>query len=202
LKETALSSKNCELEQTRIDFIKTRDRYKQAEEELNKQDQLGEGLHLIDFEQLKIENQALNEKRGEKNQELIKIEEKIKTNAHMLTHVKEKLAFARKRRLALCNAQQDLDGLYGECRTKLATVRTHRDAVRDENSSLKKSSGLIGMTELLYDFEHQSNELEMKQERVGALKTRYNDLIKMKRELEAKILQRQPLDPMLLRMNR
>jgi hypothetical protein len=201
-KETALAAKNDELETTRIDFIRTRNKHKQAEEELNKQDQLSEGLHLIDFEQLKIENQSLNEKKAEKNQDLVKIEDKIKINSHMLTHVKEKLAFARKQKLALQSDQESVEGAYGQSRAKLATARIHRDTIRDENSSLKKSSGLIGMTDLLYDFEHRSNELETMQEQVSELKTRFNDLTALQHELEAKISQRQPVDPALLRMNR
>jgi histone deacetylase 6 len=68
---------------------------------LNKQDQLNEGLHLIDFEQLKIENQSLNEKKAEKNQELVKIEDEIKINSPMLTRVKEKLAFVWKQKFAI-----------------------------------------------------------------------------------------------------
>jgi hypothetical protein len=35
-----------------------------------------EGLHLIDFEQLKIENQSLNEKIVERNEELVKLRKK------------------------------------------------------------------------------------------------------------------------------
>lgn len=37
---------------------------------------MAEGLHLIDFEQLKIENQSLNEKIEERNEELIKLRKK------------------------------------------------------------------------------------------------------------------------------
>lgn len=40
-------------------------------------EQLAEGLHLIDFEQLKIENQSLNEKIEEHNDELIKLRRKM-----------------------------------------------------------------------------------------------------------------------------
>jgi hypothetical protein len=201
-KENQLSSKDFELEQTRIDYIRTKNKFKQTEDELNKQDQLSEGLHLIDFEQLKIENQTLNEKKAEKNQDLVKIEDKIKVNAHMLTHVKEKLAFVRKQKLARMQSQQEMEDRYGQSRGKLASVRIHRDKVRDENSTLKKSSGLIGMTDLLYDFENRSNEFEAMQERVTELKTKFNDLMALQRELEAKIAQRQPMDPSLLKMNR
>lgn len=201
-KETQLSQKEFDLEQARIDFIRTKNKHKATEEELNKQDQLSEGLHLIDFEQLKIENQTLNEKKAEKSQDLEKIRKKIEVNAHTLTHVKEKLAFVMKHKAQLQKQQEDMDNSYAQSRSKLATARIHRDKVRDENSNLKKSSGLIGMTDLLYDFENRSNELELMQDRLTELRTRCNDLRSMQHELEAKISQRQPLDPALLRMNR
>lgn len=43
---------------------------------VNVQEELAEGLHLIDFEQLKIENQSLNEKIEERNEELAKLRKK------------------------------------------------------------------------------------------------------------------------------
>jgi hypothetical protein len=50
-------------------------------------------LHLIDFEQLKIENQTYNEKIEERNEELLRLRKKITTIVQVLTHVKEKLQF-------------------------------------------------------------------------------------------------------------
>ena len=48
---------------------------------------------LIDFEQLKIENQTLNEKIEERNEELLKLRKKTTTTVQVLTHLKEKLQF-------------------------------------------------------------------------------------------------------------
>lgn len=198
-KESQLDTKEIELENCRIDFIRAKSKHKETQDLLDQQDQLSEGLHLIDFEQLKIENQTLNEKKAEKSQDLVKISVKIGTNAHTLTHVKEKLAFVRRQKAALQVRQDEVDREYVAARASLASSRIHRDKVRDENSALKKSSGLIGMTDLLYDFEKRANELELMQDRVTELKTRYNDLLVLQHELEAKIAQRQPLDPALLR---
>jgi predicted nucleic acid-binding Zn-ribbon protein len=53
------------------------------------------------------------------------------------------------------------------------------------------------MTDLLYDFENRSNELELMQEEVSDLKTRFN-------ELEAKIARRSVLaddEPVTVNMN-
>lgn len=44
-----------------------------------------EGLHLIDFEQLKIENQSLNEKIEERNEELVKLRKKTTVTVQVST---------------------------------------------------------------------------------------------------------------------
>ena len=62
------------------------------------QEELAEGLHLIDFEQLKIENQTYNEKIEERNEELLKLRKKITTTVQVLTHLKEKLQFVQVRK--------------------------------------------------------------------------------------------------------
>jgi hypothetical protein len=201
-KECALSAKDVELERERVRYIETKAKHRQTEDELSKQDQLSEGLHLIDFEQLKIENQSLNEKKSDKQRDIIKIETKISVNAHMLSHVKEKLAFVRRQRLARIKDTEQVDEAYGRARARLAQVKTRRDMVREQNASLKKSSGLIGMGELLYDFEARTNELEALTARLAELKGQYSELLASQHELEAKIAQRRPIDPALLRMNR
>jgi hypothetical protein len=45
-----------------------------------------EGLHLIDFEQLKIENQSLNEKIEERNEELVKLRKKTTVTVQVSCH--------------------------------------------------------------------------------------------------------------------
>ena len=50
---------------------------KKREQQLKAKEELAEGLHLIDFEQLKIENQTYNEKIEERNEELLKLRKKI-----------------------------------------------------------------------------------------------------------------------------
>lgn len=202
IKEQELQKKEDLLREVRVNYIRTKNKYKQTEDELNQQDQLSEGLHLIDFEQLKIENQSLNEKKSEKEQDLDRIKEKITKNAHALTHVQEKLFYVKKQRISLEEELASIDKQYTESRSVLAAAKNHRDKVRDDNSNLKKSSGLIGMNDLLYDFENRSNELELMQDRVTELKRKYQDLMSIQHELEAKIAQRQPLDQNLSRMNR
>ena len=77
---------------------------------LKKREELAEGLHLIDFEQLKIENQTLNERIQERNQDLHKLKKKTTTMVQILTHTREKLVFVEKMKGDLLVSNQKLDG--------------------------------------------------------------------------------------------
>jgi hypothetical protein len=60
-------------------------RLQRLEATVREKEQLAEGLHLIDFEQLKIENQSLTEKIEERNEELLKLKRKITTTVQVRT---------------------------------------------------------------------------------------------------------------------
>ena len=60
--------KELEVISVRLENIKLKNQLKKKEAELKAKEELGEGLHMIDFEQLKIENQTYNEKIEERNE--------------------------------------------------------------------------------------------------------------------------------------
>lgn len=64
--------KEEEVKSVRLDNIKLKNRLKKREQQLKAKEELAEGLHLIDFEQLKIENQTYNEKIEERNEVFLK----------------------------------------------------------------------------------------------------------------------------------
>merc|ERR1712216_527396 len=59
--------KDAEVEEVRGANISLKNRLAKLELMLRKKDELAENLHVIDFEQLKIENQTLNEKIEERH---------------------------------------------------------------------------------------------------------------------------------------
>ena len=74
--EFAETKREEDLEKVRLRNISLRTTLKKLEKTLKTKEQLAEGLHMIDFEQLKIENQTLNEKIEERNEELAKLKRK------------------------------------------------------------------------------------------------------------------------------
>ena len=71
------------LGRARLNNIKLNMKHKQFEQKIKEKETLGDGLHLIDFEQLKIENQTLGEKIEIRNIELNKLQSKISTTVHV-----------------------------------------------------------------------------------------------------------------------
>jgi hypothetical protein len=70
---------------------------------LANKEELADGLHLIDFEKLKIENQSLSEKIEERNDEIYKLTSKNNVNVHILAHIKEKLKWEQNKIQDLVN---------------------------------------------------------------------------------------------------
>ena len=75
---------------------------------MKKKEELAEGLHLIDFEQLKIENQSLNEKIEERNEDLHKLKKKSTKTVQTLTHTIEKLNHIKDQNEKLERIKSDL----------------------------------------------------------------------------------------------
>lgn len=92
------------LQEVRLRNIGLRMALNKLEKARKNREQLAEGLHMIDFEQLKIENQTLNEKIEERNEELSKLKRKKVTMVQVLTHAREKLRFVEKQNEGNCRS--------------------------------------------------------------------------------------------------
>lgn len=81
-----------EIAHLRLIYIKIRNRVTEKKTALHALDCIGDNLHLIDFEQLKIENQSHTDKIEERDEELVKLRRKCSGAMQCLAHVREKSA--------------------------------------------------------------------------------------------------------------
>merc|ERR1712072_1020542 len=132
--ETAEAAKDAEVERVRLSNINRRNFLRKLETTLRQKEKLADGLHLIDFEQLKIENQTLNEKIEERNEELLKLRKKTTTTVQVLTHLKEKLQFVQAENQVLKHDLADLEIELTNKRDVLTRIKHERDALRAENT--------------------------------------------------------------------
>lgn len=131
------------MEKMRLNNISRRYVLRKLEGTLKQKEKLAEGLHLIDFEQLKIENQTLNEKIEERNEELLKLRKKTTTTVQVLTHLKEKLQFVQAENQSLKRDMAKLEIELTNKRDVLTQLKHERDALRADNANRKQSRGLV-----------------------------------------------------------
>merc|ERR1712070_34799 len=135
----------------RLKFIKLRNQLRLREAELKQKEQLADGLHFIDFEQLKIENQTYNEKIEERNEELSKLRSKITMTVQVLSHLKEKLHFVEQDNIEKRETLKEVEADLAKKRDALSRSKRVRDKLRKDNHKLNHECGLIGQRMLLRD---------------------------------------------------
>jgi len=168
--------KDRELEKVRLKNIHLRNQLRKLEGNLKRKEELSNELHLIDFEQLKIENQTLNEKIEERNEELLKLRKKTTTTVQVLTHLKEKLQFVQAENQLLKVELAELEADLSTHRDALTKAKHDRDNLRSENQKLRGEAGLIGNNELLRDFDRRKKEIVSMQDHLEQLKERHRTL--------------------------
>ena len=113
---------------------------------------------MIDYEQLKIENQTYNEKVEERNEDLLKFNAKINSTGfcpflnsqtqfslvQVLTHLKEKLFFVVNQNAEMGNELNKMEQKSNVTRDKLGKAKMARGRIQRDNTSLQGSMGLLG----------------------------------------------------------
>lgn len=177
--DTALfkeKKKEDEVSQVRLENHKLKHKLQNKEQQLKSKEELAEGLHLIDFEQLKIENQTYNEKIEERNEELVKLRKKITSTVQVLTHLKEKLQHLQAENSVKDSSLREVEQKAAKKRDLLSRTKQVRDALRNENLKLRQNCGLLGNEILLRDFEERVDEGNALKNRLEELKIQHAQL--------------------------
>ncbi|CAH6978807.1 coiled-coil domain-containing protein 96 [Phodopus roborovskii] len=163
---SALRLENVQLKQSLVHF----------ETRMKAQEDLAEGLLLIDFEQLKIENQTFNEKVEERNEELLKLRTKVTSNVQIITHVKEKLSFIDMENSCKKAQLLEIETQVALGRDLLTKTKQARDNLRIDNIKLNQKCGLLGKESLLRDLEEKVEKTEFLNKRLESLKRHHAGL--------------------------
>lgn len=174
--EAAEAARDEEIEKVRLKNINLRMTLRKHETWLRSKEQLAEGLHLIDFEQLKIENQTLGEKIEERNEELQKLRSKNTSTVQVLTQVKEKLQFVAAENAVVQRQLTELDAELSQGRDALSRAKQERDSLREENSVTKLRQGFNSSDLLVQDYETRRHELKKLQIRLEKMKEQHATL--------------------------
>ncbi|KAM6221801.1 cilia- and flagella-associated protein 184 [Rhynchocyon petersi] len=174
---SAVRLENVQLKQSLVHF-QTR---------MKAQEDMTQGLFLIDFEQLKIENQTFNEKVEERNEELLKLRNKVSNNVQIITHVKEKLHFVEMENAHKKARLLELEAHVARKRDILTKTKQARDSLRLDNTKLNKTCGLLGKEALLQDLEDRVDRTKQLRQRLEDLKRHHAGLVLSCRGVKQKI---------------
>jgi len=168
--------KDAEVEEVRGSNISLKNRLAKLQFELRKKEQLAENLQVIDFEQLKIENQTLNERIEERNEELHKLKKKTIVTVQTITHMREKVQFVQREYQALKAELAQLDQDLAAQRDLVAKTKHERDEYRNGCAELRQKACVVGSEQLTRDFEMRADHIKTLKEDVGALKRRHQQM--------------------------
>jgi chromosome segregation ATPase len=168
--------KDAEVEEVRGANISLKNRLAKLELQLRKKDELAENLHVIDFEQLKIENQTLNEKIEERHEELHKLRKKTVIMVQVITHMREKLQFIARENAKLKAELARLDQELASQRDLVAKTKHERDDFRVENAKLRQQTGILNSDLLGKDYETRVAQIRDMKQSINEKKQRHRKL--------------------------
>ncbi|XP_024365421.1 uncharacterized protein [Physcomitrium patens] len=133
-------------------------------------------LHLVNYEQLKMENESFNAKISLKNEALTILRKKTRFLVHLLTHVREKLQFLFEE----CKEKRDLllgedQTLYGS-RVKLSKIKASIVAMKRKMEASQKKIVIVTIPKLLDDMDFLREDIDAEEKVVNNLKKQYQDL--------------------------
>merc|ERR1711976_633956 len=169
-------AKSQELQLLRLEILKLRTTLAKHQRTIKKKEELADGLHLIDFEQLKIENQSLNEKIEERNEELHKLKKKNTTTVQILTHTKEKLQFEIAETDELQQKSKKLQEEFNQAKNDLKKEKNRTEKFRQDKVDLSQQTGIVNSKLLKKDFRSRKLKLKELQNEKIALEERYNTM--------------------------
>lgn len=168
--------KDAQIRQFRTKYLALKDQKETLDISIKEKEEFSKGLHLIDFEQLKMENASLNEKIEEKNESLQKNRIKSTQTVHILTHVKEKLQFVQSENADMQRKLGDLEKELSQHKDTLTHIKREKELVKNDNTQMKDSMPLAGSDNLLLDYETRKKDLVVSKTKLQSVREKHQKM--------------------------
>ena len=146
-----------------------RRRLARTEEKVRDKEELAAGLFLVDFEQLKIENGALQEKIDARNEDLVRLRAKTGLQVQTLTHMKEKLQHVKKENERMVRELAELAEESDKKGDHMRRLKAERDRYKKENERMQAASNTVDTPVLLDDYRHLKQKSTHLRQKVARL---------------------------------
>uniref|UniRef100_UPI00358EB1ED cilia- and flagella-associated protein 184-like isoform X2 n=1 Tax=Myxine glutinosa TaxID=7769 RepID=UPI00358EB1ED len=165
-----------ELARVQLENIKLNMRFSKYQEKFKTQCITADGKHLIDYEELEMENHIHNEKIEEQKEALQKLKREISSKTHTLIQMKKNQEFVKAENLVKRCSLMKLEAQVKENKEARKKLKQSRDSKRLDVQCLQRKSGLLSNMDLLRDFEEHSDSIDALKEKLDQLKMRYTQL--------------------------
>lgn len=147
------------------------------ETSLKAQGELAEGQRVMEWEQMRRENQRHSRKSDSLSEEILRLKKKIQNAVHILSQFREKLQFVEAENEGRKAELRDIDSALSQKRDILTQTKQARDRLWRNNLKLQQKCGLLGDEILLRDFEEKVDTVELLSQRLERLKRHHASLI-------------------------
>jgi len=147
--EEKLRSKGARVEKLRLKNAALRNNIQKLDRQLGEKEEMGEVLNVIDFDQLKIENQQYLQKIREKNKELVDFKKTSGKTVQALNEMKLTLNALTGQQQTLHAAAVDREQLLGVAATEVRKMEDQVARSRRGNDEFKRQQQEIRMPEVL-----------------------------------------------------
>lgn len=176
----AEASKDAILEKERLRYVTLRSNIEELEKSIHNKEQLADGLSLIDFEQLQVENKRLYNQISDSSGEMVSLTNKHLHSKKMINRVIDKLANVSKQESFIKQNLIELEACLYNDRNKLSEFKKKFTKIRKRNGNLKQTFILTKNEKLAHDYESTKQEIEVMNLHLSNLKLRHSELVQIK----------------------
>ncbi|GJQ72211.1 hypothetical protein Trydic_g3302 [Trypoxylus dichotomus] len=181
-------TKSKEILEMRLCFIKLRNNIEELTAAIKAMDKIGEDHTLIDYEQLKMENQNHADKIEERDEELSKLRTKCAAAIQTLAHLREKSSSTDIDILEMNDKLDEVEMERNDWREKVNSLKKERDNLRCHIVKLQEDSGLLTKPKLLLDMQDTLEQIEACKSEIQRINATYSQKAKaleaIKRNIE------------------
>ena len=166
--EEKLRAKGAMAEKLRLKNMTLKSQIQKMEGQLQQKEDMGEVLHVIDFDQLKIENQQYLEKIEERNNELLRLKLTTGNTVQVLNTLKHKLSNLTAESEWLKRETSQRKEMLAKISEEISRVEQEKEhAARAERKIRRETQSQSNMPQVL-DYVQQKAEMYDLQRSVGA----------------------------------
>ena len=172
------------LEDVRLNYLMTLNRASTLKKERYDMDNLGNGLRVINFEQLRADVQNLSDKLENRENELAKLRIRHAGDTQILAHSREKEFMFHDVLQEKKTEYEEIQKIAENERKYLNVQKSKRDALRKKAKDMEVENGLLFFTPLLKGFDEMVDKTGELKEKIEILRQNTEDMRKKERELQ------------------